>query len=119
MPSRARAWCTAQLVRSASSKCGIERLTQSGIAKWLEQAFHGALFEQVWTDRFASVSGDEDDRYLLPPKHQFPLQIGPAHPRHGDVEDQTLSLTDVIGREELFRRRERLNREAQLPPQGG
>jgi hypothetical protein len=49
----------------------------------------------------------------------IPLQSGPAHPRHGDVEDQTSGLTDAIGREELFRRRERLDREVELPEQVG
>jgi hypothetical protein len=29
---------------SAHSKCGIERLTQSRIAEWLEQAIYSALF---------------------------------------------------------------------------
>jgi hypothetical protein len=42
----------------------------------------------------------------VPAKLQFPLKVGSAHPRHGDVEDQAFGLADAIGREELFRRRE-------------
>jgi hypothetical protein len=86
--------------RSARSKCGIERLTQSRIAEWLEQALHGALFEQAGTDSLISVSGDVDDRNLLLAKGQFALQIRSAHARHGDVEDQTPGLTDAIGLED-------------------
>ena len=55
----------------------------------------------------------------LPAKRQFPLEIGSGHARHGDVEDQTSGLADAIGREELFRRRERLDRKAELPQQVG
>ena len=76
-------------------------------------------FEQARTDGLVSVSGDEDDRNLLPATLQFPLEIGSGHARHGDVEDQTSGLADVIGREELFRRRERLDRKAELPQQVG
>src|SRR5208282_3432054 len=103
----------------SSLKCGMERLKQSRIAERLEQALHGALFEQAWTDGLISVSGDEDDWNLLPAKRQFPLEIGSGHARHGDVEDQTTGLADAIGREELFRRRERLDRIAELPQQVG
>src|SRR3981189_1073598 len=106
-------------VASAHSKCGIERLTQSCVAEWLEQAFHGALFEQAWTDGLVSVSGDEDNRNLLPAKRQFPWEIASGHARHGDVEDQTSGLADAIGCEELFCRRERLDCKAKPPPQGG
>src|SRR6266446_4830560 len=103
--------------RSAQSKCGIERLKQSRLAEWLEQAFHGTLCEHAWTDGLISVSGDEDDRNLLLAMRQFPLEIGSGHTRHSDVEDQTSGLADAIGREELFRRRERLDRKAELPQQ--
>jgi hypothetical protein len=100
------------------SKRGVDRLPESRVAKWLGQAFHGTLME-LRTYSFASVGGDKDDRYLLPTKHQLLLQSGPAHPRHGDVEDQTSGLTNASGREELFRRRERLDREVELPQQVG
>src|SRR6202171_1678414 len=110
----ATAWRIAPL-RSAHSKSGIERLTQSRVAEWLEQALHGTLFEQAWTDGLISVSGDEDNRNLFPAKRQFPLEIGSGHARHGDVEDQTSGPADAIGREELFRRRERLDCKAELP----
>src|SRR5712664_4906497 len=98
------------LDRSAHSKCGIERLKQSRVAERLEQALHGTLFERAWTDGLICLSGDEDDRNLLPASRQLLLKIGSGHAGHGDVEDQTPGLTDAIGREELFSRRERPNR---------
>src|ERR1700719_3545409 len=48
--------------RSGHSKSGIERLAQSRGAEWLEQALHGTLSEQAWTNALILVSGDEDDR---------------------------------------------------------
>src|SRR6202047_2850770 len=111
--------CKRAAHRSAHSKSGIERLTQSRVAEWLEQALHGTLFEQARTDCFISVSSDENDRYRFPAKRQFSLEIGSRHARHGDVEDQTSGLAEAIGREELFRRRERLGREPELPEQVG
>src|SRR2546430_11090560 len=107
----ARAWAN----RSAHSKCGIERFKQRRLAEWLEQALHGTLFEQARAVDLIRVSGYEDDRNLLLAKRQFPLEIGAGHARHGDVQDQTSGLADAIGREELFRRREHLNRKAELP----
>jgi hypothetical protein len=61
--------------RSAHSKSGIERLPQSRIAERLEQALHGTLLEQAWTDGLITVSGDEDDGNLLPAKRS---NRGPA-----------------------------------------
>src|ERR1700754_5095204 len=83
--------------RSLHWNGGIERRKQSRIAEWLEQTLDGALFEHTWTDGLISMSGDEDDRNLLPAKRQFSLEIGAGHARHGDVEDQTSGLADVIG----------------------
>jgi hypothetical protein len=105
--------------RSVHSKSGIERPEQSYVAEWLEQTRHGTLFEHARTGGLIPVSGDEDDRNLLPATHQFPLEIGSGHARHGDVEDQTSGLANIIGRQELFRRRERLDRKAELPQQVG
>src|ERR1700674_647016 len=102
------------LDRSAHPKCVIERLKQSRVAERLEQALHGTLFERVWTDGLICLSGDEDDRNLLPANRQLLLQIGSGHAGHGDVEDQTPGLTDAIGREEVFSGRKRPNRIAQL-----
>jgi hypothetical protein len=50
-----------------------------------------------------SVSGDEHDRDISPLKLQFPLEIRSRHTRHGNVEDQAVSFSDAIGREELLR----------------
>src|SRR6266403_56796 len=98
------------LDRSAHSKCGIERLKQSRVSERLEKALHGTLFEGACTDGLICLSGDEDDRNLLPANRQLPLQIGPRHAGHDDVEDQTPGLADAIGCEELSSRRERPNR---------
>ena len=105
--------------RSGHSKSGIERLAQSRVAEWLEQALHGTLFEQAWTNALILVSGDEDDRNLFPAKRQLPLEIGAGHARHGDVEDQASGPADALGGKELLRRRERLGRIAELPQQVG
>src|SRR5712692_4580154 len=109
-----------QLARiSAHPKRGVERLNQGPLAERFEQALHGALFEHSRADGLISVSRDEDDRNILPAKLQFPLEIVSLHARHGDVQDETISLGDVIRGEELFRRRERMGRKAQLAQQVG
>jgi hypothetical protein len=105
--------------RSVNSECDMECLKQSLIAEWLEQALDRTLFEQTRANSLTPVSGDEDDRNLAPAKLQFPLKVGPAHTRHGDVEDQASGSADAIGREELFRRRERARCKAELCHQIG
>src|SRR5690349_14148640 len=112
-------WSTGMADRSAHSKCGVERLAQSFLSERLGQALHRPLREHAWTDGLIHARGDEYDRDLLPATHQFLLEIEARHARHGDVEDQTSGLTDAIGREELFRRRERPGRKAKLPQQIG
>src|SRR6267154_3472074 len=102
---------------SAHSKCGIERFKQGRIAERFEPALNGTLFEHACSDGLICLSCDENDRNLLPAKRQLLLQIGSGHARHGDVEDQTPGLSDAIGRQELFSRRERPNRIAKLPQQ--
>jgi hypothetical protein len=73
------------------------------------------MFEHPWTDSLVSLSSDEDDRDLLLPSPQFSLKVMAGHPRHSDVEKQTFSLVDAIGREELFSRRKCPNCKAELP----
>lgn len=90
--------------RLTHSKCDIERLEQSRVAEWLEQALDRTLFEHSRAHRLISMSCNEDDWNLLPTKLQFLLKAGPAHTGHGNVEDQTSGLVDTIGREELLRR---------------
>ena len=107
------------LDRSIQCKRGIERFEQSRVAEWLEQALDGALLEQAWPDALISVSGDEDDRDRLPAKRQFLLEIGSGHARHGDVENQTLGLADIVGRKKFLGRGECLGRKAKFPEQVG
>src|SRR5712671_4369192 len=105
--------------RLTRSKCDIERLKQSRVAEWLEQALHRTLFEHSRAHSFISMSGDEDDWNLLPTKLQFLLKAGSGHSGHGNVEDQTSGLAYAIGREKLFRRRERAGGKAELLQQVG
>jgi len=105
--------------KSVHSKRRIERFKQSCVAEWLEQAFDRTLCDEPWTNRRISTGGDENDWNRQLPAHQFPLKIRPGHPRHGDVEDQAPGLADAIGREELFRRRERTGCKAKLRQQVG
>jgi hypothetical protein len=86
------------------SKRGVERLKQSGITEWFKQALDRTLFEHSQAGGLICLSSNKDDRNLLPAKLQFPLEIGSAHAWHGDVEDQTSGLVEVIRREKLFRR---------------
>src|SRR5712664_2332799 len=105
--------------RLTHSKCDIERLKQSRVAEWLEQALHRTLFEHSRAHSLISLSGDEDDWNLLPMKLQFLLKVGSGHPGHGNVEDQTSGLADAIGRKKLFRRRERSSCKPELFQQVG
>lgn len=54
------------------------------------------------------MSGDEDDRDPGLAAVQFLLEFGPAHSRHGDVEDQTLASRDAILCQKLVGGTERL-----------
>src|SRR6202795_96786 len=88
--------------RLTHSKCDIERLKQSRVAEWLEQALHRTLFEHSRAHSLISLSGDEDDWNLLPTKFQFLLKAGTGHSGHGNVEDQTSGLADAMGRKKHF-----------------
>src|SRR5581483_9314130 len=111
--------CESVADSSAHSKSNLQRPKQGRLAEWLEQALHCTPFQHPRTHSLVFHTGDEDDWNLLPAKRQFLLEIEPGHARHGDVEDQTSGLADAIGREELFRRRERLGCKAELPQQVG
>src|SRR3954463_15122646 len=87
---------------SARSQCGMKRLQQSGVAERLEQALCCTLFEQSWAHRLIPVSGNKNNGNLLPATLQLPLEIGSGHSRHGNVEDQTSGLADVVGIQELL-----------------
>src|SRR5580704_3661141 len=97
----------------------MERPQQIGIAEGLEQAFYSTLRDQSWADGVIYIGSDEDDRNLLAATPQFQLEIGTAHAWHSDVEDQTFGFVEVIRREKLFGRSERLCRKTNLPQQAG
>src|SRR5437660_12506681 len=97
----------------------MERLKQSRVTEWLEQALHRTLFEQSRARSLISLSGDEDDWNLLPTTLQFLLKAGSGHSGHGNVEDQTSGWADVIGRADLFGRRQRASCKPELSQQVG
>jgi hypothetical protein len=101
-------WCKSMADLSIHSKCAVDGLKQRRVAERLEEALHGALFEQVLTDAPIFIGRNENDRNFEPAKRQFPLEIGSGHARHGDVEDQASGLDDAIGSKEFLRRRKRL-----------
>src|SRR5712691_12572337 len=105
--------------RSTHPKRCIDCVKQGLFAEWLEQAFHGTIFEHAGTNGLVPVASDEDDWNVLPAKLQLPLEIGPGHAGHDDIEDQTAGLADAIRREELFRRRKCPDHEAERPEQVG
>lgn len=94
-------------------KCRINRLEQSRVAEWLEQAFHGTLFDQPLANDHISISRNEDDRDPSSPSYQFLLKIRPGHPRHSNIKEQASGLVDAIRREKLFRRREGAGRKTE------
>src|SRR5579864_8852695 len=99
---------------SLRSKCRVKRLEKSRVAEWLENAFHGAVFNQPLANDHISVSRNEDDRDRLSPSYQFLLKIRPGHSRHSNIKEQAPGLVDAIRREEFFRRRERARRKTEL-----
>src|SRR5215472_12616079 len=99
---------------SSSLECCIERLTERGLGKWLEQTLHRALFEKGLTDTIIGGRRNENDGHCTPPSLQFLLQIRARHSWHPDVQDQATALGDGIGREELRRRREHAGRKTEL-----
>src|SRR5580704_16028455 len=101
------------------SKGGVDRITKGRIAKWLKQALHRTLPKETRTCSFIRLGGDENDRSFHPTSLQFVLQVGPRHPRHRNIEDQTFGLAHAIGREKLFGRLKRLGGEAELLQQVG
>jgi hypothetical protein len=75
---------------------GIDRVQESCLAEWLQQAFHPAIGKHAGAEVVISVGGYEDDRNLLSATREFALQIVACHARHGDIEDQTARLADDI-----------------------
>ena len=68
-------------------KCRINRIEQSRVAEWLEQAFDRTLFDQPLANENICISRNEDDRNRLSPSYQFPLKIRSGHSRHGHVKE--------------------------------
>jgi len=95
-------------------KCRINRLEQSRVAEWLEEAFHGTLFDEPLANQNICISRNEDDRNRKSPSYQFPLKIRPGHSRHGHVKEQASGLANAIRREELLGRRERAGSKTEL-----
>ena len=75
--------------RLTHSKCDIERLKQSRVAEWLEQALHRTPFEHSRARSLISLRSDEDDWNLLPTKFQF-------LPKAGSDSAQLLKTTRIV-----------------------
>src|ERR1043166_5349424 len=101
-------------VRRTPVKSHVERLAQGRVAERLEQARHRALFHEARKFRLIRMRRDKDDRDFMPTLHQLALEIGSAHARHGDVEDQTARVVNATGGKEFLCRGERLDRESEL-----
>jgi hypothetical protein len=95
-------------------KCRINRIEQSRVAEWLEQAFARTLFDQPLANQNICISRNEDDRNRLSPSYQLPLKIRSGHSRHGHVEEQASRLANAIRREEFLSRRERAGSKTEL-----
>jgi hypothetical protein len=95
-------------------KCRIDRIEQSRVAEWLEQAFPRSLFDQPLANRHISISRNEDDWNRLSPSYQLLLKIRSGHSRHGHVKEQASGLANAIRREELLGRRERAGTKTEL-----
>jgi hypothetical protein len=93
-------------------QCRINRIEQSRVAEWLEQAFARTLSDQPLQN--ICISRNEDDRNRLSPSSQFPLKIRSGHSRHGHVKEQASGLANAIRREELLGRRERAGSKTEL-----
>src|SRR6266853_241085 len=104
---------------SPYSQSSVQRPEQRGLAKWLVQTLHRAPSKHAWADGLIAIRGNEHDGDLVPATRQVLLQLGTGHPRHRDVEEQRPGLLDTIRCEKLFRRRERLDLETELPHQVG
>src|ERR1700726_35096 len=89
-------------VRLSPSKGGVDRITKGRIAEWLKQTIHRTLPEEMRTCGSIRLGGDENDWSFHPTSFQFVLQVRPGHPRHRNIEDQTLGLAHGIGRKKLF-----------------
>lgn len=95
-------------------ECRINRIEQSRVAEWLQQAFARTLFDQPLPDQDICISRNEDDRNRLSPSYQLPLKIRSGHSRHGHVKEQASGLANAIRSEELLGRQERAGSKTEL-----
>jgi len=96
-------------------KCRINRIEQSRVAEWLEQAFARTLSDQPLAYQNIWISRNVDDRDRLSPSYKFLLKIRSGHSWHGHVKEQASGLPNAIRREELFGRQERAGSKTELP----
>src|SRR5262249_12722564 len=92
MTKRDSRHCTPRTCRGGSSfdpKCYINGIQHCRVAERLVKELHGSLFERLLPGDFVFLTGDEDDRSLLPTTFQCLLKVKSGHFRHRDVEDQT------------------------------
>ena len=65
------------------------------------------------------MSGNENCRNVITSPHQFKPQFGPRHPRHGNIQNETLCPLDESGLKEIARRSEYFGGESELPEKIG
>jgi hypothetical protein len=83
-------------VSSSPSKGGVDGIPKGRIAEWLKKALHRTLPKKTRTYGLICLSGDENDWSSHSASLQFVQQVGPRHPWHRNIEDQTFGLADAI-----------------------
>ena len=77
---------------SAHMKRDIEGLAQRGVSERLEQTFRGAFRQRARPNRLIAVTGNENDRNVLPAQLELSLEIRSGHSRHSHIENQAAGL---------------------------
>src|SRR5262249_35501942 len=84
----------------------VDALDQLFAIEWLTQESHGAAFERARSDRLFGEGGNEDDRQLAPVGAQPVLQIDAGRSRHLYVRNDAPGIVQMLGVQEIVRRRE-------------
>jgi hypothetical protein len=82
---------------SAHTERDIDGLAQRGVGERLEQTFRGAFRQRARPDRLIAVTGNKDDRNVLPAQPELLLEIRPGHSRHSHIENQATGLANMVG----------------------
>src|SRR6516162_6125473 len=94
--------CASTFHTSRPAQCEVKCGTQVLLAVRLEQDLDSTLASQLTPDTFIPLRGDENDWHFLAPANEVALQLGSRDTRHGDVQDQTIRLSEASGVQEFF-----------------